>query len=136
MAQIAVSFLVGLLFAFGICLAGMTLPQNIIGFLWLGDWRPALALVMVGGIGVYAAMLRFTLPRGKPILRPKFELPTNRDITPQLVGGAAIFGVGWGLGGFCGGPALVSLSAGHTEVLVFLAMMFLGMWLNRLVNKH
>ncbi len=133
--QIIVAFVVGLLFSAGLCLSGMTLPQNIIGFLWLGDWKPALMLVMIGATAVYMVCLRLTLRRGKPMFAAKFELPTNRRITWQLVGGAALFGIGWGLGGYCGGPALASLVAGHIETLVFLVTMFAGMYASKVLIK-
>jgi uncharacterized membrane protein YedE/YeeE len=128
--QVISAFVVGLIFALGLCISGMTLPQNIIAFLDLRHWNPTLAFVMVGGILVYSIGMRLVLrQRRSPLYSPKFELPTSRAITGPLVGGAVIFGVGWGLGGFCGGPALVSLVAGRAQVLVFLAAMFLGMFL-------
>lgn len=129
-ARAAASLLVGLIFSLGLGISGMTLPQNIIAFLDLTRWSPTLLFVMGGGVAVYAVGFRLvTTARKAPLFDRKFEVPTNRVITWQLVVGAATFGVGWGLGGFCGGPALVSLLAGRAEVLVFLLAMFVGMFL-------
>ncbi len=127
--QIAVSFIVGLCFSLGLCLSGMTLPQNILGFLDLHHWNPVLMFVMVGAILVYSIAFRLIMRRAKPVLADKFEVPARREITPALIGGAALFGIGWGLGGFCGGPAIASLIAGRPQVLVFVPAMFLGMLL-------
>lgn len=128
--RVASALLVGLIFSLGLGISGMTLPQNIIAFLDLTHWNPTLMFVMAGGVAVYAVGFRLvTGTRKVPLFDRKFEVPTNRVITRQLVLGAAIFGVGWGLGGFCGGPALVSLLAGRAEVLVFLLAMFAGMYL-------
>ncbi len=127
--QIAVSFVVGLCFSLGLCLSGMTLPQNILGFLNLRHWNPVLMFVMVGAILVYSIAFRLIMRRSKPILADTFDVPARREITPELIGGAALFGIGWGLGGFCGGPAIASLVAGRPQVLVFVAAMFLGMFL-------
>lgn len=127
--RIAVAFFAGLLFAVGLCLSGMTQPQNIIAFLDVRHWNPVLAFVMVGAISVYAVAYRLILRRQKPLLGNAFEVPTRREITFELVAGAAIFGVGWGLAGFCGAPAIASLVAGRPQVFLFVGAMFLGMLL-------
>ncbi len=134
--QSVISFGVGLVFSLGLGLSGMTLPQNIIAFLNLKAWNPALIVVMMGATAVFAVGMRLVVQRGKPILGEKFEIPTGRKITWQLVTGAILFGVGWGLGGFCGGPALASLAMLRTEVIVFVVAMFVGMFAcQKFVNK-
>ena len=129
-------FGIGVLFALGLGLSGMTLPRKVIGFLDLfGAWDPALALVMVGAIGVYATGLRLGVGRGRPLLAETFRLPERTDIDARLLGGAGLFGVGWGLAGFCPGPALVTTAAGVRPSLIFVASMLVGMGLWKLFLK-
>lgn len=125
------AFGAGALFAVGLAISGMTLPTKVIGFLdFFGEWDPALAFVMGGAVIVYAIGFRLvTRRRDAPACATKFSIPTRKDITPRLVLGSAIFGLGWGLGGFCPGPALTSLTTGLLDVGVFVAAMFLGMYL-------
>ncbi len=119
---------IGVLFALGLGLSGMTLPRKVIGFLDVfGAWDPALALVMAGAVGVYATGMRLGLAEGRPRFASAFRLPTRTDIDARLLGGAALFGVGWGIGGFCPGPALVTSASGAIEALVFLGAMVVGM---------
>ena len=128
------AFGIGVLFALGLGLSGMTLPRKVIGFLDVfGAWDPSLALVMVGAIGVYATGMRLGLAEGRPRLAPAFRLPTRRDIDARLLAGAGLFGVGWGLAGFCPGPGLVTAATGARQSLVFLASMLVGMGLWKLV---
>lgn len=130
-------FLIGLLFGIGLLLSGMTDPGKVIGFLDLaGAWDPSLALVMGGAIlvGVFAfgvARKRTTSFLGSPI-----RLPTSRDIDTRLVAGSLLFGVGWGLAGFCPGPALVSLGAGQPKAVVFVLAMLAGMILFELADSQ
>lgn len=120
------AFLSGALFAAGLVLGGMTQPSKVLGFLDLfGDWDPSLALVMGGALLVHAPLYRLIRRRSAPILEAKFYLPTRRDLDLRLIGGAALFGVGWGLGGYCPGPGLASLVSGR-EALVFVAAMIVG----------
>ena len=129
------ALLAGLLFGVGLGLSGMTLPSKVLGFLDVtGHWDPSLMLVMVGAIGVHAALYRVIRRRRSPLFDDVFHVPTSRVLDGKLVGGALLFGVGWGLGGFCPGPALVSLATGHTGPLVFLGAMLLGMGLQRAVG--
>jgi uncharacterized membrane protein YedE/YeeE len=123
----AVSLLVGLLFALGLGLAGMTLPARVLGFLELRD--PALALTMAGAVAVSLLGFPLVLRRAGPLFAPRFELPSRRDIDRPLLVGAALFGLGWGLVGLCPGPALTVLAAGDPGVLLFVAAMFAGMLL-------
>jgi uncharacterized membrane protein YedE/YeeE len=126
--QLAVSFVSGLLFSIGLAIAGMTQPQKVFGFLDLfGRWDPSLAFVMVGGIAVNAVVWRFVQKRPTPKLAAKWLVPTRRDLDAKLLGGAALFGVGWGLGGFCPGPGIASLASGSIEAIVFVLTMLAGM---------
>jgi uncharacterized protein len=128
MAKRAIEFLLGLLFGLGLLLAGMTDPAKILAFLDLaGAWDPSLALVMGGGIAV--GLVAFTLAkrRQRTLLGGPMMLPTTNAIDQRLLGGSALFGVGWGLAGFCPGPAVVSLGLGDTRVLVFVIAMLAGM---------
>jgi len=122
------AYLAGLLFGFGLILAGMTDTSKVIGFLdFFGAWDPSLAFVMVGAIGVHALLFRLIVKRPAPLVDSHFHVPTRRELDLRLVGGAAIFGVGWGLAGFCPGPGIVSLGTGTVAALVFVAAMALGM---------
>lgn len=132
----AVSFLVGLLFALGLGVAGMTQPQKVIGFLDLANWDPSLLFVMVGAIGIHAAAYPLIRRRRSPLLDGQWHVPTRSDITPRLLIGAAIFGVGWGLGGFCPGPGLTALASGDTRAIVFVGAMLLGMIAYLLFEKR
>lgn len=126
----------GTIFGLGLAISGMTLPAKVVGFLDIsGDWDPSLAFVMGGAVAVYAVGLRLVTRRTHPILGPRFLLPTRTDISPRLLGGAALFGLGWGIGGFCPGPALTSLVGGGTEALVFVGAMALGMALFGRVDR-
>ncbi|MBO9646419.1 MAG: YeeE/YedE family protein [Pseudacidovorax sp.] len=128
-----VAFLVGLLFGLGLILSGMTDPGKVQGFLDLaGAWDPSLAFVMGGailvGLGAFAVARR----RSKAWLGGAMQLPTRRDIDRPLVVGSLVFGAGWGLAGFCPGPALVALAAGHWQALLFTLAMLAGMALHDL----
>ena len=127
-------FLAGLLFGLGLILAGMTDPGKVQGFLDLaGDWDPSLAFVMGGAIVVGALAFALARRRTTAFLGGAMQVPTGRDIDRRLVVGSLVFGVGWGLAGFCPGPALVSLGAGHWEALVFTLAMLVGMAVHELV---
>lgn len=131
-----IAFVSGLVFALGLGLGGMTQPAKVTAFLdFAGDWDPSLAFVMIGAIGVYATLYRFIRRLPSPLFSTTFALPTRTDIDPRLVGGAALFGVGWGLAGFCPGPALTSLASGETSVLLFVVSMLAGMYLYKLVDN-
>jgi uncharacterized protein len=125
------SFISGIVFALGLGISGMTRPIKVIGFLdFFGSWDPSLALVMIGAIGVYFLAYRWSLTLTSPVLAAKFSLPMRSDLDWRLVTGAAIFGAGWGLGGFCPGPAIVSLASGAVPVMVFVAAMAFGIYLH------
>ena len=137
MKRAIVAFLTGLLFGVGLIVAQMTNPAKVIGFLDItGAWDPSLALVMVGAIGVYS--LAYWLSRARaarPFFAAEFSLPLARLIDRRLVAGALIFGAGWGLGGFCPGPAITSAGFGEPKVWVFVAAMLAGMMVYRLRNR-
>ena len=136
MSRLIAAFMGGLLFAVGLGVSGMTDANKVIGFLNLaGDWDPSLAFVMVGAIGVHLALYRLILRRQSPLFCDTFHIPTRRDINPQLVGGAALFGVGWGLGGYCPGPGLVSLAGLGSSAFVFVVFMLAGMMGHKLVHR-
>ncbi len=125
-----VIFLAGVVFSIGLGLSGMTQPSKVVGFLdFIGDWDPSLMLVMAGAVFVYFIAQRFTLHRDGPALVPGgFQLPTKADIEPSMLVGNVMFGIGWGMIGFCPGPALTSSITGNPAVLIFLVSMAVGMY--------
>lgn len=127
--QDAVSFIVGFLFAIGLAVSGMTQPQKIINFLNPWEWDPSLLFVMLGAVGVHIVSYPLVRKRASPLLDTKWHISTRKDITLRLVIGSALFGVGWGLGGFCPGPAVTSLASGDLRVVFFVAAMLVGMFL-------
>jgi uncharacterized membrane protein YedE/YeeE len=130
------AFVAGLVFGLGLILSGMTDPAKVIGFLDLaGTWDPSLAFVMGGAILVGFFAFRLAGKRGRAFLGGAMHLPTRRDIDARLVGGSLVFGVGWGLAGFCPGPALVSFGAGVDQAAVFVAALLGGMVLYRAAEK-
>mgnify|MGYP006872463637 FL=1 len=131
-----VSFFVGLLFAVGLAIAGMTQPQKIIAFLDPWNWDASLLFVMVGAVGVHMLSYPLIRRRATPLLDTKWHVPTRRDITPSLLLGSSLFGVGWGLGGFCPGPALAALPAADLRTLLFVGSMLIGMWVYKMVGPH
>lgn len=136
MNQLIISFVAALIFGLGLGLSGMTLPSKVLGFLDVaGNWDPSLMAVMAGAILVHAVSYRLIIKRPSPVLAGSFQVPTRRDIDWKLVVGAAIFGLGWGLGGICPGPALVDLMTFKTPILFFVGSMILGMALFQVINK-
>lgn len=123
-------FLSGLVFALGLGISGMTLPQKVLDFLDFssGQWDPSLAFVMVFSAGTYLLLHRMVLARKRPIFAVKFSMPTRSDIDRRLVIGAVVFGIGWGLVGFCPGPATTALISGVPEALIFYVSMITGMY--------
>ena len=130
------SFLSGLTFALGLGISGMTRPVKVIGFLdFFGPWDASLAFVMLGAIAVSFVAYRLSRSMHSPILAPEFSIPKRTDLDSRLVGGAALFGAGWGLGGFCPGPAITSLASGASPVMVFVAAMAAGIYLHSRLAK-
>lgn len=133
----AAAVLAGILFGVGLGISGMTLPSKVTGFLDIaGAWDPSLAFVMVGAIAVHFVAYRLVMRRSSPLFDTKFHLPTRKDIDARLVVGAAIFGVGWGLGGFCPGPGLVSAASGATAAIVFVFGMVVGIFGEQAVLRN
>jgi uncharacterized membrane protein YedE/YeeE len=129
--NLIVAFLSGLVFAAGLALSGMTRPSKVIGFLdFTGDWDPSLMFVMVGAIGVHVwfaqRALRSIKAGERPLFADSFQLPKSTLLDARLVGGAALFGVGWGLAGYCPGAALVSVVQFTPAALAFVAAMATG----------
>lgn len=122
------SFLIGIIFAVGLGVSGMTQPQKVIGFLDVfGNWDLSLAFVMVGAIVVHATSYPLIVRLKSPILAQKFQIPARKELDRRLILGALIFGLGWGLGGFCPAPAITALPGLNSEPFVFVISMILGM---------
>jgi uncharacterized membrane protein YedE/YeeE len=122
------AFVTGLVFGLGLLVAGMANPAKVLGFLDVfGRWDPSLALVMAGSIAVTFAAFRVAGKRTSTLLGGAMHLPTTHAIDRRLVLGSLVFGIGWGIAGFCPGPALVALGAGYAKALVFVASMLAGM---------
>lgn len=130
------SFIVGLIFGIGLILAGMTDPSKVIGFLDVaGLWDPSLAFVMGGAILVGVVAFRFARKRTAAFLGGAMRLPTRDDIDRRLVLGSLAFGVGWGMAGFCPGPALTALGTGNGKAVIFVLAMIAGMALFELADR-
>ena len=128
-------FLVGLLFGLGLIVAGMTDPGKVLAFLDLaGAWDPSLAFVMGGAILVGLVAFSIAKQRTRSFLGEAMHLPTARDIDPRLIVGSLLFGTGWGIAGFCPGPALVSMGSGQPKAVVFVVAMLVGMGLFELAE--
>jgi len=128
-----VAFVCGLVFGAGLIISQMINPAKVIGFLDVtGKWDPSLALVMAGAVAVFGVLYRLALRQGTPLLAPQFTLPEKDSVDAPLMVGALVFGVGWGLGGFCPGPAIVSAAFGDARVWVFVAAIIAGMLLYRI----
>lgn len=132
MARLFVSVAAGLLFGLGLALSGMTQPARVLGFLDpLGAWDPTLLFVLGGAVGVTMVAFHFVLRRPAPVLAARFHLPKARAIDRLLVAGAALFGVGWGITGYCPGPGVALLASPTWETWVFLPAMLAGIALHR-----
>jgi len=126
----------GLLFGGGLILGGMTQPQNVIAFLDVaGDWDPRLAFVMIGAIAVYAPLYRKLIDGTVPLYAQAFSRAVQGTLDAPLVVGAAVFGIGWGLAGFCPGPAIVSAGSGAALGVTFLLSMLMGMGVFELYRR-
>lgn len=122
------AFGAGLLFAIGLGLGGMLDANKVLGFLnILGHWDPSLAFVVAGAVLTHALAYNFIRRRERPVLASKFHGPAARAVTGRLVVGSVLFGIGWGLAGYCPGPALSATAAGSAQALVFTGFMFVGM---------
>jgi uncharacterized membrane protein YedE/YeeE len=138
---ILAQFFIGLIFGLGLVLSGMSDPAKVLNFLDLagigsGSWDPSLAFVMAGAVTFTFVGYQWVLKRPGPLFGEKFHLPTSRELDVRIVAGPAIFGLGWGLAGFCPGPALTALGFGTRASAIFVAAMIAGMMLARwLANR-
>jgi uncharacterized protein len=133
---IVLQFAIGLIFGIGLVLSGMSDPAKVLNFLDLaairsGTWDASLAFVMAGAVAVTFVGFKWVLKRSRPLFGEKFHLPTSRELDLRIVLGPAIFGVGWGLAGFCPGPAFTALGFGSRAAMIFVAAMVAGMLLAR-----
>jgi uncharacterized protein len=127
----ALEFVIGLLFGLGLLLSGMTDPARVLAFLDLaGAWDPSLLMMMAGGVAVASLAFAVARRRTRTFLGDTLNWPQAGGIDRRLVTGSLVFGIGWGLSGFCPGPALVSVAAGHWQAAVFMASMLAGMALH------
>lgn len=125
--KIIVTYLTGLVFGIGITISGMANPAKVLNFFDVfGTWDPSLALVMGGALVTTAIGYRLVFSRSAPIFQPGFVVPTSRTIDRRLIVGSAVFGVGWGIAGFCPGGALPALGTGRPEVLIFFVALVVG----------
>lgn len=133
MAQILAAAATGLLFGIGLVLSQMVNPAKVIGFLDIaGEWDPALGFVMGSALITATIGFRFVLKQPAPSFAAAFQIPTRTDIDLRLVSGSALFGIGWGLSGYCPGPAIAGAGLALTPTLIFLVAMLGGMGLYRL----
>ncbi len=136
--KLPVAYIVGLIFGLGISMSGMGNPAKVVNFFDIaGTWDPSLAFVMGGAVVVTFIGYRLVLGRAKPLFDNTFRIPTRTDIDARLVGGSLLFGVGWGIAGFCPGGALTVLGTGNLTVLLFVAALIVGMFLARylIINR-
>lgn len=136
-APVAIAALAGGLFGLGLAIAGMTDPAKVLAFLDIaGAWDPSLAFVMGGAVGVTLPGFAWVMRHARPGYADRFHLPTLTAIDRRLLIGAALFGIGWGLTGYCPGPALATVLLGHGEVLWFLPALLAGGLLERWTRRH
>jgi uncharacterized membrane protein YedE/YeeE len=129
------SLAAGCLFGVGLVISGMTNPAKVLNFLDIaGTFDPSLAFVMAGAVATTFVGYRFVLGQKRPMLSDKFHLPTRRDLDGPLLTGSALFGIGWGIGGYCPGPAVTAVALAMPSTLVFLFAMLGGMWIARLAT--
>lgn len=131
------SLLAGLVFGLGLILSGMANPAKVLGFLDIsGSWDPSLGLVMAGAIAVGAVGFALARKRAVSFLGLDIQVPKARQVDRRLVGGSLLFGIGWGVAGFCPGPALVALGMGESKAAVFVIAMLVGMVMFELFERR
>ena len=134
--KLAAAFAAGLVFGLGLIVSGMTDPGKVIGFLdAFGNWDPSLAFVMAGAIAVGLFAFHFAEKQTRAFLGGAMHLPRRQEVDGRLIGGSVVFGIGWGLAGFCPGPALVSFGTGVGQAALFVAAMLVGMLLHTLAER-
>lgn len=133
MSRYSSVLIAGFVFGLGLAVSGMTHASKVLGFLDVaGKWDPSLLFVLGGAVGVTAIVFRFILRRSAPVLEDQFYLPIGKGIDRPLVAGAVIFGVGWGISGYCPGPGIALLAAPDWEALVFVPALLVGALLHRI----
>lgn len=131
-----ISLLTGIMFGAGLCISGMVNPAKVIGFLDVtGAWDPSLALVMAGGLTIMIIANLFAVKMNRPVYAEYWRLPTKDRLDTQLILGSAVFGIGWGLGGFCPGPALTSIAYSNSTLLLGVAAYIMGVVLSLIVKS-
>ncbi|MEE3360564.1 MAG: DUF6691 family protein [Pseudomonadota bacterium] len=134
--KLIVYYLIGLVFGVGISISGMANPAKVLNFFDLaGSWDPSLMFVMGGALIVTFIGYRLAFRRSAPLMAPRFEVPTRRDLDLPLIGGSAVFGIGWGIAGFCPGGALPALGTGMIEVAIFVASLIAGLLTARVLRR-
>ena len=138
---VLLQFVIGLIFGFGLIMSGMSDPAKVLNFLDFaairtGSWDGSLAFVMAGAIAMTFAGYKLALRRPRPWFGERFHLPTREDIDARVIAGPVIFGVGWGLSGFCPGPAITALGFGTKAAALFVLAMLAGMWLARFIANR
>lgn len=132
----AAGYLAGLLFGLGLAISGMTDPARVLGFLDIaGAWDPTLIFVLGAAVGTTFVGYRLVFARGTPLFSTQFQLPTKQELDAKLLGGAALFGVGWGLSGYCPGPAIASMGGLTLPLLALLAAMVVGWWIAQRLSQ-
>ncbi len=135
--RILSAFIVGLIFGVGIAISGMINPAKVLNFFDVaGTWDPSLIFVMGGALVTTFIGYRLVLRRDKPVIEEKFQLPTASAIDARLVGGSAVFGIGWGIAGFCPGAAIPALGSGKIEVAGFVVALLAGLWVARAIRDR
>lgn len=130
-----IPMLSGIIFGAGLAIGGMTNPARVRGFLDIfGEWDPTLAFVMGGAVIVMAAVWQLQSRFSKPLFAEGFAIPETRDLTPRLIGGSALFGIGWAIAGLCPGPGIAALVIEPVSAAIFVAAMLAGMALVRLID--
>lgn len=130
--QAITSLVVGFIFAIGLGVSGMSQPANVIGFLRIvKDWNPSLMFVMLGAIPIHILAYLYIKKTSKPLFDIKYHYPTSQIIDRDLILGAAIFGIGWGIAGYCPGPAITAIPSGDPRLFLFLIAMSIGMLLKK-----
>lgn len=133
--KMLLTYLIGLIFGVGISISGMANPAKVINFFdFAGTWDPSLIFVMGGAVVVAFIGYRFVLKRPAPMFDKHFFLPARRDLDMQLIGGSAVFGIGWGIAGFCPGGALPALGTGRIEVFIFVAALLAGIFAAKFIQ--
>ena len=137
MKSIVSALVIGAIFGIGIAISGMINPAKVLNFFDIaGTWDPSLALVMISAL--ITAMIGYRVTFGqfqKPILNESFTVPTNTTIDKRLIGGSAIFGIGWGISGFCPGASIPALGVGETSAVLFTASLIAGIFVARTINN-